>query len=109
MGEHEKRARNLKQQGNNCSYSIYTAFMEDKRLNGNYPEPRSIDGKCGALLTSLKILEEMGCEDKKENLEKRFIDMFGYSKCIELMTHGARCSEYVGECARMLDEFLQDE
>ena len=29
MGKHEKRARELKAQGNNCSYSLYTAFMEE--------------------------------------------------------------------------------
>ena len=68
MGKHEKRARELKAQGNNRSYSLYTAFMEDKRLDGKYPEPRSIDGKCGALLTAIRILEETGHEDKIEEV-----------------------------------------
>ena len=109
MGKHEKRARELKAQGNNCSYSLYTAFMEDKRLDGKYPEPRSIDGKCGALLTAIRILEETGHEDKLEEFEKKFIELFGYNKCRDLMTHEARCSDYVGECARMLDEILGEE
>ena len=109
MGKHEERARALKAQGNNCSYSLYMAFMEDKRLEGNYPEPRSIDGKCGALLTAIKILQEMGHEDKIEEFEKKFIELFGYNKCRDLMTHGARCNDYVGECARMLDEILGEE
>ena len=106
MGKHEERARALKAQGNNCSVSLHKAFTEDTRLDGDYPEPRSIDGKCGALLTALKILRETGHEDKIEEFEKKFIEKFGYNKCRDLMTHERRCSDYVGECARMLDEIF---
>ena len=109
MSKHEKIARELKAQGNNCSVSLYKAFMEDKRLGGKFPEPRSIDGKCGALLTAIRILEETGHESKIEMFEEEFIRLFKYNKCIDLMTYERRCSDYVGECARMLDEMLGEE
>ena len=106
MGSHEKEARELNKRGNNCSVSVNTAFLKDTNISNDYPAPRSIEGKCGALLTGLKILEETGHSDKKEEFEKEFIKRFGYSKCIELMTHERRCNDYVGEVANMLDEIL---
>ena len=106
MSKHEERARELKSKGNNCSEALHQAFSEDMKLSSEYPQPRSIDGKCGALLTSLKILKEIGHEDKLEEFEKEFVKRFGYSKCIDLMIHERRCSDYVGESARIIDEFL---
>ena len=107
MSNHENEARNLKTQGNNCSKSLHTAFIKDTNINAEYPEPRSIGGKCGALLTSLKILDETGYGDKKEEFEKEFIKRFGYNKCIELMSYERRCNDYVGESAKMIDEILE--
>ena len=49
MNSHEKRARELKENGNNCSTSLHNAFSEDIKLSDEYPAPRSIEGKCGAL------------------------------------------------------------
>ena len=106
MGNHEKRSRELHRQGNNCSISLHNAFSEDTKLSNNFPMPRSIDGKCGALLTAIKILREKGYEDKIEEFEEEFIDKFGYSKCIDLIKHERRCNDYVGESAKMLDEIL---
>ena len=106
MYNHEERARSLHRQGNNCSTSLHKAFEEDMKLDSKYPMPRSIDGKCGALLTSIKILKETGHEDKIEEFEKQFKSKFGYTKCLELMTHERRCNDYVGECARMVDNIL---
>ena len=106
MYNHEEKARNYKTQGNNCSTSLHKAFAEDIELSTDFPMPRSIDGKCGALLTALKILEETGNRDKKEEFEKEFINKFGYSKCMELMTHGRKCNDYVGESAKMIDKIL---
>lgn len=108
MSKHEERARLLKEQGNNCSNSLYGAFEQDVKLDGNIPAPRSIEGKCGALLTAIKILKDTGHEDKIEEFEKEFIKRFGYSKCAELIIngHGRRCGEYVGESARIIDEIL---
>lgn len=106
MTKHEERARQLKEQGNNCSTSLYTAFAEDTKLSGDYPAPRSIEGKCGALLTAIQILKELGHAEKQEEFEQEFVKRFGYSKCADLMTHERRCSDYVGECARMIDEII---
>ena len=108
MDKHEKEARKLKMMGNNCSTSLYNAFSEDTKLDGNFPEPRSIDGKCGALLTAIKILKELGYEDKVEEFEKEFVKRFGYSKCVDLMTHERRCVDYVGESASMIDEIIKN-
>ena len=108
MYNHENKARELKKQGNNCSVSLHSAFYEDINISEEYPDPRSIDGKCGALLTALKILEETGNSKELEKFEKRFKDKFGYTKCIELMTHERRCSDYVGESAKMIDEILNN-
>lgn len=106
MNEFEEKARNLKSQGNNCSYSVYNTFKKKLNLSGNYPEPRSIDGKCGALLSSLKILDEIGQADKKEQFEKDFIKQFGYAKCFELLTYERRCNDYVGWCASKISEYI---
>lgn len=106
MSEHETKARELKQQGNNCSNSLFGAFRENIKLEGNAPAPRSIEGKCGALLTAIKILKDTGHEDKIEEFEKEFIKRFGYSKCADLITHERRCNDYVGESARIIDKIL---
>ena len=108
MSKHETRARKLKSEGNNCSDAIYGAFSDDIELSEGYPQPRSIEGKCGALLTSLKILKDMGYEDRQEAFEKEFIKRFGYSKCIDLMTHERRCSDYVGESVEMIDKIIEE-
>ena len=107
MTNHEERARKLHRMGNNCSISVNNAFSKDTEISSDFPAPRSIDGKCGALLTSLKILREKGYEDKQGEFENWFINRFGYSKCVDLMTHERRCNDYVGESARMLDEILK--
>ena len=55
MANHELRARELHKQGNNCSFSLYSAFLEDSKLDGEIPLPRSIEGKCGAVISAEKI------------------------------------------------------
>ena len=106
MSNHENRARELHKQGNNCSTSVHNAFSEDTSISEDFPAPRSIEGKCGALITAEQILKEMGKEDKIEEFEKEFVKKFGYSKCVDLMTHERRCNDYVGESAKMLDEII---
>ena len=108
MYNHEEKAREYKQRGANCSTSVYNAFSKDVEIGNDFPQPRSIDGKCGALLTALKILDDTGNSDKKEEFEKEFISRFGYSKCVELMTHERRCIDYVGEASSMVDEILNN-
>ena len=109
MNNHENEARQLKMSGNNCSMAIHTAFAKDIDIGSDYPEPRSIEGKCGALLSALNILDKTGHGDKKEEFEKEFVKRFGYSKCIDLMSHERRCTDYVGESAKMIDEILNEE
>ena len=106
MVKYEEEARKLKSQGNNCSYSVYNAYVEDLNLNGDYPEPRSIEGKCGSLLAALHILKETGHEENQKEFEEEFIKEFGYSKCIELMTHERRCSDYVGWSSNKINEII---
>lgn len=107
MESHEARARNHFKKGKNCSISIHEAFKEDIKLDPDFPMPRSIDGKCGALLTSIKILKETGHEEKIEEFEKEFIKKFKFTKCIELVKYERRCNDYVGECAKMIDAILE--
>ena len=106
MSKHEERARELKSMGNNCSVSLHQAFSEDIELGSDYPQPRSIDGKCGAVLTAIKILQDTGHSDKIKEFEKWFLDRFGYLKCSELMSHDKKCIDYIGESAQKIDEFL---
>ncbi len=106
MNNHEKVARELRSQGNTCSVALHHAFAEDLNLNDDFPAPRSIDGKCGAVLTAIKILQDTGHIDKIEEFEKWFLERFGYLKCAELMAHDRRCIDYIGETAQKLDEFL---
>lgn len=106
MNQYEEIARNLKMKGNNCSYAVYNSFSKELKLSGDYPAPRSIEGKCGALLSALRILDEMDMGDKKEEFEKEFIKEFGYCRCIELMTYQRRCNDYVGWAANKLSEML---
>lgn len=109
MSKHEQKARELKEQGNNCSVSLHNTFSEDTKLSADFPAPRSIEGKCGALLTAKKILKELGHEDKLDEFEKEFIKKFGYSTCKDLMMHERRCTDYVGESAKMIDEIINKE
>ena len=106
---HEEKARLNHKKGNNCSVSLHNAFSEDLELSTDFPMPRSIEGKCGALLVSLKILKELNYEEKIEEFEKEFINKFGYTKCMELITHGRKCNDYVGECAKMIDKIISEE
>lgn len=106
MNKHEEKARELRTQGNNCSKSLSKAFEDDVNLIGEAPAPRSIEGKCGALLTGIKILKDAGREDKIEEFEEEFLKRFGYKKCAELIKDGRKCADYVGGTAQIIDEIL---
>ncbi len=107
MGNHEEMARELRKKGHNCSSSLNNAFIQDTSISIEFPAPRSIEGKCGALLTACKILKETGHEDKVADFEKEFEKRFKYTKCIELMTYERRCDDYVGESAKIIDEIIK--
>ena len=106
MSKHEERARELKSMGNNCSVSLHQAFSEDMELNSNYPQPRSIDGKCGALLTTEYILKNIGREDLIDEYDELFLKKFGSLKCVDLMRKDRRCNDYVGESAKYISEII---
>lgn len=106
MMKHESLARQLKDEGNNCSASLHGAFKEDAKLTNYYPAPRSIDGKCGALPTAINILKETGNEEKIDDFEKEFIKKFGFNKCRDLIKNGKNCREYVGQTAQMIDKII---
>lgn len=104
MSKYEESARLMHKQGNNCSYSLYNTFFSDYNLEGEFPKPRSIDGKCGAVLTTEKILKEIGKEEYIEEYEKEFLDKFGYLKCLDLMKNDRRCNDYIGFSANKIEE-----
>lgn len=107
MNKYEEEARALQKQGNICSYAIYKVFEKDYNLDGTYPLPRSEDGKCGALLTTIKILKETNHEDLIEDYQDKFLKEFGYLKCAELIkNNGRRCNDYVGFAANYLSKIL---
>ena len=108
MNKHEQIARELKK-NNTCSYALYKAFEGDYKLDEDYPKPRSIDGKCGALLTTEYILKKLNKEKYIKEYEEYFEKEFGYTKCIDLMRHEKRCNDYVGISAKLLDEYLSKE
>ena len=106
MNNHEKTARQLRSMGLTCSEALHKTYAKDLNLDDNYPAPRSIEGKCGAVLTCIKILQDTGHSDKVEEFEKWFFDRFGSLKCAELMSRERRCSDYIGDTASIIDEFL---
>lgn len=106
MDFYEKKARELKASGLLCSNAIYDSFKNDLNLNGEVPAPRSIDGKCGALLATEYILRNIDMEDYINDYNNFFISRFGSNKCIELMKKDRRCNDYVGESARYISDLL---
>ncbi len=103
MTKHEQDARELHKMGNNCSTSLHNAYKKDTNLTPDFPAPRSIDGKCGALLTGIKILNDMGKEDKVDEFEKAFEEKFKYTKCLELKMHRISCNDLIGGAAEIID------
>ena len=108
MTKYEEKARTIHNEGNNCSYSVYTVFKDDIKLDGKIPAPRSEDGKCGAALAAEKILRELGKEEYIEEFEQYFISEFGYITCIDLMREQRRCNDYVGKSATFIDRIINN-
>ena len=101
---HESMARKIHRSGFNCSNSVYQAFADIDSVDGNPPAPRSIAGKCGALLTAQKVLRDLGIEREAE-LEQAFADEFGYVTCRDLKLHRCSCNDCVGVASRLVDEY----
>ena len=98
----EEIARNNHKNGKRCSDSVYLAFYND---NDEVPAPRSIDGKCGAVLAAEKVLTKKGYKDI-DNFERLFKEELGSVKCMELLSKKVGCNNCVGISARIVDELI---
>ncbi len=96
----EEIARLKHKEGNRCSDSVYLTFFND---NDEIPAPRSIDGKCGAVLAAEKVLKKKGINNIEE-FEEKFIKELGSIKCIELLSKKTGCNNCVGVAARIVEE-----
>ena len=105
MGNHVESARKQHAKGNSCSVSVYQAFRDvNKSGDNNVPTPRSIDGKCGAVLAAEKLIREMDLGDETD-FDSKFLETYGSLKCAELLKgHGRRCNEFVGFAADYVEE-----
>lgn len=103
--DHEKEARAIHRGGQNCSNSIDRAFADVNTAVGNPPAPRSIAGKCGALLAAQKVLTDLGI-DRTEELEAAFQSELGYVLCRDLKRNRISCNDCVGTAARLVDGYL---
>ena len=101
----EKEARTFHRSGYNCSNSVHKAFADIDHAGGNPPAPRSIAGKCGALLTAQKVLRDLGI-GREEDIERAFQTEFGYVTCRELRQHRCNCNDCVGVASWLVDEFI---
>lgn len=103
--DHEKQARSIHHSGYNCSQSVDRAFSDVNAAAGNPPAPRSIAGKCGALLAAQKVVTDMGL-DCAADLEADFQDELGYVLCRDLKRNRVSCNDCVGVAARLADKYL---
>ena len=105
MTKYEETARQSHKMGNNCAVSVYTAFSDVNKNPGSIPAPRSDGGKCGAYLSAVKLLQDMGVE-KTEKLEAEFLKRFGSLKCGDLRRNGPGCNNLVGAAAEIVESLL---
>ena len=103
--DHEKTARQIHKTGYNCSNAVYRAFGDVDKVGGTPPAPRSIAGKCGALITAQRVLEDMGVP-RTEELERDFAAELGYVTCVDLKRNRRDCNDCVGVAARLVDKYL---
>lgn len=104
---HENRARAIHRSGYNCSQSVDRAFADVNAAAGNPPAPRSIAGKCGALLAAQKIIADMGI-DRANELEHDFKTELGYVLCRDLKRNRVSCNDCVGVAAQLVDKYLTE-
>ena len=106
MNKYEEKAKKLKESGLLCSDAVFDVFKSEFNLEGTPPAPRSIAGKCGALITTEYILKNIGRDDLIDEYNSYFINKFGSSKCLELMRKDRRCNDYVGESANYISNII---
>lgn len=102
---HEDTARRIHRTGYNCSQSVCRAFEDIDHAGGTPPAPRSVAGKCGALLGAQKVLRDLRV-GREDELEEAFREHFGYVTCAELKRNRCSCNDCVGVAARLVDEFV---
>ena len=100
----EELARNNHKDGKRCSDAVYLAFYSD---NDEIPKPRSIDGKCGAVLAAEKVLLKKGYKDI-DRFEELFIKELGSVKCMDLLSKKVGCNNCVGIAARLVDNIIKE-
>ena len=104
----------MRRDGANCSQSVTIAYAEKLGITEEEamevaPVPRSVDGKCGAVLASLMIMDKLGI-DKKEEFEKEFLALNKYLECKPLLEtkkeRGKSCHDMVEEAANILEKLI---
>ncbi len=112
MTDIETLARQNHKSGYNCSQSVAAAFSEimgvsEKEAKTSAPAPRSIGGRCGALLAAEMVLDRLSINGKDE-LEKKFAAENGAVECNKLRSPEIRkirnCNDFVGSAARLVEE-----
>ena len=103
---HEDSARAIHKSGLNCSNSVYKAFSDIDDKGGTPPAPRSIGGKCGALLTARRVLEDLGIEAVDE-LERDFEREIGIVTCLDIKRNRISCNDCVGVATRLADSYIE--
>ena len=105
MIDYETIARDNHHGGMNCSMAVYDAlYTRDDSNRTEPPRPRSIDGKCGAVLAAEQYIRENGgTEVDIEEFEKQFRAKYEHLTCANLRgVLGGKCNEYVGAAAAIV-------
>ena len=98
----EQTARKIHNSGSNCSYAVFSAFSDI--ATGSAPAPRSEGGKCGAVLSAEKVLQQQGMEI--EGFDAEFMEQYGSLKCGELRKARYSCNDLVGTAAKFVGEMI---
>ena len=106
MIDYETIARNNHRGGMNCSAAVYDALGLNNPNMTEPPFPRSIEGKCGAVLAAEQTIREMGGTDADiKEFERRFIASYGHLKCADLRGFmSGKCNDYVGSAAAIVGQ-----
>ena len=102
---HEATARRIHHTGYNCSNSVDRAFSDVNSAAGNPPAPRSVAGKCGALLAAQKVLRDLGI-GREDELERAFEEQLGFVTCVELKRNRRDCNDCVGVATLLADRII---
>lgn len=105
MLDYETIARTNHHSGMNCSTAVYEALCHGNDTNRTEPpRPRSIEGKCGAVLAAEQYIRENGGTEKDvEEFDNQFMAKYEHLTCAKLRgILGNKCNEYVGAAAAIV-------